>query len=697
MKMKKWFTGLLVLCLIMAAIPVQAATSLSIRYHKKNYTYTDKQLKVEYNGESIDLGKTPGILDGDIGLLPYYEVFQKALNVSVSYNKSKRTLTLKHDGNTVKLYVNKGNALVNGKKVAVPAEARFVLYRDVNKTKLLIPSRFVAQNLGFDYSYQSSSATISIADKVSEEVPEESEEEETTDEGLTLLYNGQTLQYTDTEYAVYSNGKKVSTEMPAIKVNDTIMVPAYTSFQNGDNGITYSYKKPTLTLKKGEQIIVLKRDNTTVLANGKETTVSEPLRMVQDLGTGKYFLMAPVQVVADALGLTLSVDEANGTIKLNSSVDNSDSSTEETDTPSDTEEMKAMWVSYLELGSSKKTEAQWKAKIDSIIENCIEYGMNTIIFQVRPFGDALYESDYFPWSQYVSGKQGTDPGYDPFEYVVEASHKNGLKVEAWINPYRVSSTSTDVSKLSNDNPARIFRGTKGKERYVLAFNNGLYYNPSISEVRQLIINGVKEIVEKYDVDGIHLDDYFYPSLGTSYKSNFDATEYKASGSKLAIDDWRRENVNSLVKGLYSAVKSIDKNVRFGISPAGNIDNLRSSSSYYVDIDTWLSKTGYVDYICPQIYWSFDHKTAAYDKMVDKWVQLNKAGIADLYIGIAVYKAGYSNVDSGEWGKKSTILRDQILYGRETGEVDGYMFFRYDSFQNSVAQKEVANLVKVLKQ
>lgn len=689
MKIKKWLTGLLVFCLIMTAVPIQGATSLPIRYSGKNYNYTDKQLKVKCNNKNVDISDTPGILDGDIGLLPYEEVFQDALNVSTTYSEAEKSLTLSKNGNKVILYVDGTYALVNGKKVQVPAKAKFVLYRNVNETKLLVPSRFVSKYLGFDYVYTSSTATISIVDNTSSS--------NSNKQSLAIVYAGKKQNYTDTQYTVYAEGKKVSTVMPAIKKNDTILVPAYTTFAKGGQGIQYSYKNSKMTLTKGDQSIIMKKGSKTALINGEEITLTEPLRAVKKVANGKYYMMAPVEVIAEAFGLVLTVDEELGTVKLTVPVEEVPD-VEEPDVPEeDQEEMKGMWVSYLELGSGKKTEAQWKKKIDSIIEDCVNYGMNTIIFQVRPFGDAIYESDLFPWSQYVSGTQGVDPGYDPFEYVVEASHKKGLKVEAWINPYRVSSSSTDITKLSKDNPARTFRSTKGKERYVLAYNNGLYYNPAVKEVQNLIVNGVKEILDKYDVDGIHLDDYFYPSLGSNYANSFDATEYKASGSKLSIANWRRENVNTLVKKLYSTVKAADPNIRFGISPAGNINNLKSNTAYYVDIDTWLSEKGYVDYICPQIYWSFDHKTAAYDKMVDQWIQLNKSDIVDLYIGIAVYKAGDRTVDSGEWGKKSTILRDQILYGRETGKVDGYMFFRYDSFHNSVAQKEVNNLLKVLKQ
>lgn len=687
---KKWFSVLLVFCLVLSIVPVQAKTGLPIRYYKTNYTYTDKQLKVQYNGKNINISKTPGlIMENDIGLLPYYEVFKKALGVSTVYNKSNRTITFKKDGKEVVLYVNKTKATINGKSAVSPIPARFVNFRNYNKTKLMVPSRFVAENLGFEYEYNATSGTISIT----------SAEDASEEESIELIYDGEQQTYEDTQYDLYVDGKKLdlSTAIPGIVIDDCAYIPAKATFNKSNQGITYSYKNSTMTLTKDDTTVIMKKDSDVVLVNGKEVQMDAPLRLIKKVSNNTNYVMVPAQAIADAFHLTFVKNDEKGTMTLNSPVEPEDPVTpEEPEENEEPEEVRAMWVSYIEFGSAKKTEAKWKAMVDEILDNCVEYGMNTVMFQVRPFGDAIYESDIFPWSKYISGTQGTDPGYDPFAYVVEEAHARGLKIEAWINPYRVASGTTDVKTLAKNNPARKFRETSGKERYVLSYGGNLYYNPSIKEVQQLIVDGVQEILDKYDVDGIHMDDYFYPSLGSSYKSNFDATEYKKSGSKLSIADWRRQNVNTLVKALYNTVKAKDESLKFGISPAGNPSNLTDDTMYYTDIDTWLNKEGYVDYICPQIYWSFDHKTAAYDKMVDKWVNLNEANIVDLYIGIPVYKAGDPTVDSGQWKNKTTILRDQILYARDTEAVKGFAFFSYGSFQRSVAQKEVNNLLKVLK-
>lgn len=676
---KKWISVLLVFCLLLSIIPVQAASGLSITYYKKTYTYTNKQLKVKCNGKNVSITKTPGlIMENGVGLLPYYEVFKKALGVSSTYNSSKKTITFQYGGNTVVLYVGKTKASINGNTATAPIAPRFVKFGHSNVTRLMVPSRFVAENLGFEYEYDSASATVSIDEY----------EDSIQGNDLEIIYNGEQQTYDGLQYSIYTDGKQVNTDasLPGMLLNGVAYIPAKATAKKGSLGITYTYQQSTMTLVQGDTTVIMKKDSDIALVNGTEKELDAPLLVVKNTANNTNYVMVPAKAFADVFGLTFVQNDTNGTLILNSPIE-----AEETKT----EEVRAMWVSYLEFGSEKKTEAQWKSKIDTIMDNCVSYNMNTVIFQVRPFGDAIYDSDIFPWSKYVSGTQGTNPGYDPFEYAVQAAHKRGLKIEAWINPYRVASGTTDVTKLSKDNPARQFRSTSGKERYVLAFGGNLYYNPAVKEVQQLIVDGVKEIVENYDVDGIHMDDYFYPSLGSSYKTNFDATEYNKSGSKLSIANWRRQNVNTLVKAIYQAVKEEDKNMKFGISPAGNPSNLTDDTMYYVDINTWLSQEGYVDYICPQIYWSFEHETAAYDKMVDKWVTLNKANIVDLYIGIPVYKAGDPTADSGQWANKTTILRDQIVYARGTDAVKGFAFFSYNSFQRSVAKKEVENLIKVL--
>ena len=177
------------------------------------------------------------------------------------------------------------------------------------------------------------------------------------------------------------------------------------------------------------------------------------------------------------------------------------------------EEMKAVWISYLEFGGAKISKMSKKSfctYIDKMFTNAKNLGLNTVIVQIRPSGDALYKSSYFPWSAYASGKQGKSPGYDPLAYMVKAAHTKGLKFHAWLNPYRVTTTGTNVKALSSNNQARKWRGSSSssKKRNVLSFNGALYYNPAKSDVQNLIVKGVKEIVQKYDVDGVHFDDYF---------------------------------------------------------------------------------------------------------------------------------------------------------------------------------------------
>lgn len=366
-------------------------------------------------------------------------------------------------------------------------------------------------------------------------------------------------------------------------------------------------------------------------------------------------------------------------------------------------EFKAVWISYLEfLQRASYTEDSFTTAVEDMFDNVVDMNMNAVVVQVRMFGDSMYDSHYFPWSKYASGTQGVDPGFDPMEIMIEEAHDRGLEFHAWLNPYRVTTGSTDVSLLSEDNPARIWLTDKytSNDRNVLAFNNNLYYNPASSSVRKLIVNGVKEIVENYDVDGIHFDDYFYPTLGSNYEKLFDATEYttyvencKAAGkTAVSIANWRRWNVNTLVKSVYSAIKEIDPSVVFGISPHGNISNLTSNDRYYVDVATWMSKEGYIDYICPQLYWAFDHSTCPYDDLLDQWISLRTNENVSIYAGIGNYRANYTSKDG--WGD-SAVLADMIDYGRYTGEVDGYLFFRYDFFYNKYCLPAVKELIPVL--
>lgn len=378
----------------------------------------------------------------------------------------------------------------------------------------------------------------------------------------------------------------------------------------------------------------------------------------------------------------------------------------------ETEEFNALWISYLEFNDRLKdpatgklgfTKERFKATIDEMFDNAVSLKMNAVVVHVRPFADAMYPSKIFPWSKYISGTQGKDPGYDPLEYMVEAAHERGLQFHAWINPFRVTNNTTDVKTLAKKHPARkwLTNDEDFDDRYVLKYDGKLYLNPAETYVQILIEEGIEEIVKNYDVDGIHFDDYFYPNLGKNYKKNFDYLEYQEyvewcienDVRVLSIADWRRDNINLLVSEIYYLIKEIDESVVFGISPGGFLDNLFLNDRYYIDIKTWLSEPGYVDYICPQIYWTFSHKTYPFDKTLDRWLALRTNPEVKMYVGIAAYKAG-SDLEP-DWKNDPNVLKKQVEYSRKTGQVGGFIYFRYDFFYKKATQKGITKLLKIL--
>ena len=367
-------------------------------------------------------------------------------------------------------------------------------------------------------------------------------------------------------------------------------------------------------------------------------------------------------------------------------------------------EYRAFWLSYYDFSAYRSAYPQRNAStfrtwFSGVAKNGRNLGMNTIIVQVRPFSDALYQSRYYPWSAVISGKQGTNPGFDPLRIMTQVAHQEGLRIEAWVNPYRVTSSSTNYYALARNNPARKWHANKSTRRNVLSYRGQLYYNPSKKSVRTLIVNGVQEIAANYDVDGIHMDDYFYPSFGYgNVRTAFDAREYNKSAEKkqgVSIADYRRKQVNTLVKRIYQAVKATKPGVTFGISPAGDPSELTSDYAHYVDYRTWLSSSSYIDYICPQIYWGFKHTNCQFDKITRKWVSAAQGSPVKLYLGIAVYKSGH-NVGSNsrekkEWKSDANVLKKQIAYGRNKN-VDGFAFFDY----SDLISKASKNAVKKMK-
>lgn len=357
-------------------------------------------------------------------------------------------------------------------------------------------------------------------------------------------------------------------------------------------------------------------------------------------------------------------------------------------------EMRGVWVSYISFGDITEGENAFKNKVDEIINNALKNKMNTLIVQVRPFGDALYKSEIFPYSHILTGTQGKNPNYDPLEYFVTKAHENGLEFHAWINPLRIKVGGTP-STLSDDNLYNIWKNDNdtSNDDWFIEWEGAIYLNPAYSEVRKIIINGVIEIIENYNVDAIHFDDYFYPTTSKEY----DKTAYnkyletiKDDNIPLSHSDWRSWNINILISGVYSAIHNHSDKVKFGISPQGNISN---NTTINADIKTWCSVYGYIDYICPQIYVSLNHPLLPFSNTVKEWRKLTTCDNVTLYGGLAIYKAG-TDVDEGTWLESNDIIAQEIQILRNEN-FDGFMLYSYEYLENSQTKDEIINALKVI--
>ena len=364
---------------------------------------------------------------------------------------------------------------------------------------------------------------------------------------------------------------------------------------------------------------------------------------------------------------------------------------------SEVTERKAVFISYIELGNyiRGKDVSDAKKTIDDMIKNVNNFGFNMIILQVRSFSDAIYPSTIFPSSRSVVNMEGDTLSFDVLDYFIKIAHKNNIELHAWINPYRISN-DTDINIISKDNPAYKLLNT---DSIKVIDNVGIYYNPASSEVLDLILDGIEEIIKNYDVDGIHFDDYFYPK-----SSNIDYIEYniaKDLDSSLTLQEFRLSVITSLIKKSYDLIKDYDKSILFGISPDGNIDN--NYNSNYVDTRLFCSEKGYLDYIMPQVYYGFLNSVKPFEDTVKSWNNLITNGI-DLIPALAFYKTG--NIDEfakegvNEWIDYNNIIAREVMLSRELTNYSGFSIFRYDSlFSNNLSLNaflEKENLKNIIK-
>ena len=323
-----------------------------------------------------------------------------------------------------------------------------------------------------------------------------------------------------------------------------------------------------------------------------------------------------------------------------------------------------------------------KEEFIKLLDDHKRNGINAVIVQIRPAADAFYPSQYEPWSEWLTGTQGSPPApyYDPLEFMIAEAHKREMEFHAWINPYRAvfnvrrsSLSATHITRLHPD--------------WFLTYGDKKYFDPGNKDAQQYVTNIVKDIVSRYAVDGIHLDDYFYPyRLGS--REFPDMGSYIKYGNGMSKADWRRSNTDSIILHLSQTIKTENKNCLFGISPFGvwrNVDkdSVNGSQTYgaqtnyddlYADILLWL-RNGWIDYVAPQLYWEFSHRKAPYGVLLDWWSKHTYG--KDCYIGLGVYKANSNTA----WRDRTQLPR-QIEALRRTPNIQGMIFYSSKSLQNN---------------
>lgn len=346
-------------------------------------------------------------------------------------------------------------------------------------------------------------------------------------------------------------------------------------------------------------------------------------------------------------------------------------------------EFRAAWIATVDNidWPSKKglpVDSQ-KAEFIRILDMHQQNGMNAIVMQIRPATDAFYPSPYEPWSEWLSGVQGKPPSpyYDPLQYMIIETHKRNMEFHAWCNPYRAD-FSIGKASIAPSHITRLY------PQWFLDYGGKKYFDPGNKEAQQFVVDVIKDITERYDVNAIHFDDYFYP-YRIAGKEFPDSLTYSLYGKGMTKDDWRRSNVDSIIYKLYTAIRKAKPHVQFGISPFGvwrNADkdprgsNTKAGQTnyddLYADILLWLQK-GWIDYVAPQLYWEMGHRAAPYEVLIDWWSKHTYG--KHCYIGLGIYRA---NGRDSAW-KDSTLLPRQIKMLRNTLNMHGMIFFSTKSF------------------
>lgn len=339
---------------------------------------------------------------------------------------------------------------------------------------------------------------------------------------------------------------------------------------------------------------------------------------------------------------------------------------------------KSMWFTYMDYSTilKNKSEDEFKNQISERFKKAATLGINTVYVQVRSFCDAYYRSELFPM-----GKSYTDASYDPLQIMVSQAHSLGMSFHAWINPLRC--VQCDEMGTLDKKYEFVKWYFSDEKKYFSEVDGRLYFNPAYSQVHKYICDGIKEIIDNYNVDGIHIDDYFYPDTSES----FDKEAFEQSGST-DLSGWRRDNINLMVSSMYRTIKSANSNVMFGISPQGS--RKTNFEKQYADTDKWINEEGYCDYIVPQLYYGFNNETCPFEKTKDEWASL-KTGNVKLIAGLCTYKAGAKDEFAGkginEWIDDQGITLRQTEMCTQDPDIDGVAIYSFSAtFEDGISSE-----------
>jgi uncharacterized lipoprotein YddW (UPF0748 family) len=475
---------------------------------------------------------------------------------------------------------------------------------------------------------------------------------------------------TPSKISIFLDGNPIPTDVPPYiipKLNIT-MVPLRVISHNLGAGVHWTQATQTATITQEQLTLSMKLGQKYALVNGERVDLDTSVQAIN----GR--VMVPLRFVSKQLGLLVTWYQSAQTIKLQSIDGVADTS------------LKGAWVSTVynldwPSSGSYGNQALQQQEYVQMLDELQGMGLNAVFVQVRPAADSLYPSNLVPWSKYLQGKQGLASDYDPLAFMIEETHRRGMEFHAWFNPFRANTTAKTDDLAANHVAIT-------HPEWIVTTGTLMYINPGIPEARQHIIDTIMEVVQNYEVDGVHLDDYFYPSNGNF---NDDLTYFAYNDNPLLVkDDWRRDNINRFVEQLGKSIHSVKPRAQFGISPFGvwrnqakdptGSDTKASVTAYdnmYADVRTWI-KQDWVDYVAPQIYWSLSLKIAQYDKLVEWWANEVRGTNVKLYIGHSPYKLGTTEIG---WNTAQEII-NQLKFNKNFFEVKGDIFFSAKDLRRS---------------